>query len=190
MRMQPRVMFDQALETKKLGTALIRGIEQLKLSLGSQSLLVARLVALADRVEHQRLQLAVLGQFKRGKSTVVNALLGAPVLPAAVVPLTAIAIFIAWRAQPLVRIHFKDDRSPQQSSASEPDKIRDFLFRFVAEEANPEIGTDNAPRALISKIRKEAQNPNENDETQRNPPVPSIAFFGGVHNVLSIGGPA
>jgi hypothetical protein len=136
IRMQPRVMSDQAIETKELGSALIRGIEQLNLILGSQSPLAARLVALADRVEH--LQLAVLGQFKRGKSTVVNALLGVPVLPAAVVPLTAIATFIAWRAQPLMRIHFKDNRPAHESSASEPNRIRDFLFRFVAEEANPE----------------------------------------------------
>lgn len=36
---------------------------------------------LRERLRDSRLQLAVLGQFKRGKSTFVNALLGAPLLP-------------------------------------------------------------------------------------------------------------
>jgi len=53
-----------------------------------------RLHQLASRLAEQQLHLAVLGQFKRGKSTLLNALLGAPVLPVAVTPLTAIPTFI------------------------------------------------------------------------------------------------
>ena len=103
----------------------------------AESSLVARLRGLRERLRHERLQLAVLGQFKRGKSTFLNALLGAPVLPMAVVPLTAVATFIAWRPEPLVRVRFEDGRPLEQFTAHEPDAIRDFLFRFVAEEANP-----------------------------------------------------
>jgi hypothetical protein len=47
--------------------------------------------------------LAVLGQFKRGKSTLLNALLGEPLLPTSVVPLTAIPTFLRagrhWEAK-------------------------------------------------------------------------------------------
>ena len=64
-------------------------------AIGADSPLRSRLLALRDRLQNERLQIAVLGQFKRGKSTFVNALLGAPVLPTAVVPLTSIATFIA-----------------------------------------------------------------------------------------------
>lgn len=53
-----------------------------------------RLAGLRRRLREERCHLAVLGQFKRGKSTLVNALLGAPVLPAAVVPLTSIPTFL------------------------------------------------------------------------------------------------
>jgi GTP-binding protein EngB required for normal cell division len=56
--------------------------------------IVSRLEQLATRLAEQRLQLAVLGQFKRGKSTLLNALLGATVVPMAVTPLTAIPTFI------------------------------------------------------------------------------------------------
>jgi len=47
---------------------------------GSESPLVARLRLLRRRLEHEHLQIAVLGQFKRGKSTFINALLGADIL--------------------------------------------------------------------------------------------------------------
>jgi GTP-binding protein EngB required for normal cell division len=106
--------------------------------LGSDSPLAARFDSLRDRLRHNKLQLAVLGQFKRGKSSFINALLGAPVLPIAVVPLTAVPIFISWGATPSVRVAFKDGRADEELSADDPDAIREFLFRFVAEEANPE----------------------------------------------------
>jgi GTP-binding protein EngB required for normal cell division len=99
---------------------------------------------LHDRLLGERLQLAVLGQFKRGKSTFLNALLGAPLLPTAVIPLTAVATFISWRPQPLVRISFRGQRAAQEFSSTEPSAIRFYLFRFVAEEANPHNRLDVA----------------------------------------------
>jgi ribosome biogenesis GTPase A len=48
--------------------------------LADKSPLVEQLACLRLRLLQERSQLAVLGQFKRGKSTFINALLGAPVL--------------------------------------------------------------------------------------------------------------
>jgi hypothetical protein len=56
----------------------------------------AQVRELRSRLLEQRLQIAVLGQFKRGKSTLLNAILGEPVLPTGVVPLTAVPTFIRW----------------------------------------------------------------------------------------------
>ena len=50
----------------------------------------ATLSALRERLDETRLRVLVVGEAKRGKSTVVNALLGRAVLPAGVVPLTAV----------------------------------------------------------------------------------------------------
>src|SRR5438552_16984530 len=60
----------------------------------SQRKILERLNALRERLATERFQLAVLGQFKRGKSTVLNALLGQSVLPIGVVPVTAIPTFL------------------------------------------------------------------------------------------------
>ncbi len=49
------------------------------------------LAALADRLDSARLRVLVAGEAKRGKSTLVNALLGREVLPSGVIPLTAVA---------------------------------------------------------------------------------------------------
>jgi len=102
------------------------------------SSLLARLDGLHELLCHNRLQLAVLGQFKRGKSTFINALLGASLLPTGVVPLTAVPVYISWRSAGLVRVCFSDGRVNQEFAAERPDAIRDFLYGFVAEEANSE----------------------------------------------------
>jgi hypothetical protein len=98
----------------------------------------ARLDALADRLGAGRLQLAVLGQFKRGKSSFINALLGVPLLPSGVVPVTAIPTYIAWGASPLVEVWFHDGRAPTLFHPSDADATREIVARFVAEEANRE----------------------------------------------------
>jgi hypothetical protein len=49
-----------------------------------------RLLELRQRVEQDRFQLAVVGQFKRGKTSVLNALLRGEVLPSGALPFTSV----------------------------------------------------------------------------------------------------
>ena len=135
-RMTPRSNENERPEA--LAATLGRVEPALETAIGTKSPLVARLRVLRRRLEHERLQLAVLGQFKRGKSTFINALLGAAVLPTGVIPLTAVATFIAWRRAPLVVVRFKGEARSEEFAVQTADEIRNVLFRFVAEEANPE----------------------------------------------------
>jgi GTP-binding protein EngB required for normal cell division len=107
-----------------------------------QSSLARQVACLRSRLNQQRLQLAVLGQFKRGKSTFINALLGAPILPTGVVPLTAVAIFIEWGCEPVARVLFNDNRVPETYRSDDAHSVRDFLSRFVSEEQNPKNRLD------------------------------------------------
>ena len=52
--------------------------------------------ALAARVSEGRFYLACIGQFKRGKSTLINALIGEPVLPVGFIPVTAVPTVIRY----------------------------------------------------------------------------------------------
>ncbi len=49
---------------------------------------VANAAALAERIAAQRFYVACVGQFKRGKSMLLNALAGTSALPVGVVPVT------------------------------------------------------------------------------------------------------
>ena len=53
------------------------------------------LAAARARLAADRFNLVVLGEFKRGKSTLINALLGRNVLPTGVIPLTSVVTTIS-----------------------------------------------------------------------------------------------
>ena len=68
------------------------------------------LAGLRDRLHAGRLRVLVAGEAKRGKSTLVNALLGRQVLPAGVTPLTAIAATVAYGRDEGIEVSFTDGR--------------------------------------------------------------------------------
>jgi ribosome biogenesis GTPase A len=69
------------------------------------------LAALRDRLAAVRLRVLVVGEAKRGKSTLVNALLARAVLPAGVTPLTALATTVTYGADEDVEVRFLDGRT-------------------------------------------------------------------------------
>jgi predicted GTPase len=95
-----------------------------------QSLRVEREAqALADRVADKRFFVACLGQFKRGKSSLLNALLQTPVLPTGVVPVTAIVTILRHGAILRALVHFENGSRQNISVGSIAD--------YVSEERNP-----------------------------------------------------
>jgi len=85
--------------------------------------------ALAGRLRCDLFNLAVVGQFKRGKTTLINALIGQELLPSAIVPLTAVVTIIQYAPSQSVRIHFSDGRQQEVTPAELP--------AFVTEKGNP-----------------------------------------------------
>ena len=61
----------------------------------------------AQRLRDETITLVVLGEFKRGKSTLINALLGEELLPTAIVPLTAIPTVIEYGPRAGARVVFE-----------------------------------------------------------------------------------
>ena len=91
---------------------------------------VSELAALDEKLSTNRFYLAVLGQFKRGKTTLINGLLGADVLPVAVVPLTSIITMLSYGDRPEVTVHFL-------SGETRPSQMEE-LEQYVTERHNPE----------------------------------------------------
>lgn len=68
----------------------------------------ARLRELATRTRDGRFTLVLLGAFSSGKSSLINALLGAPALPVKVNPCTAVLTEVVHAASPLAQVHYTD----------------------------------------------------------------------------------
>lgn len=75
------------------------------------------------------LNIAVLGRFKAGKSSFLNHLLGRPLLPIGVVPVTSVVTEIEWGACERAEILFSDGRLDELPV----DQIGDF----ISEDRNP-----------------------------------------------------
>ena len=101
------------------------------------SLHAQRLEELEKRLSQGRFHLAVLGQVKRGKSTLLNALLGEDVLPSSVIPLTAIPTFVQYGEKRLFRVRYNDNRPDMEIKGEPTQWLNKQLMGFVTEDANP-----------------------------------------------------
>ena len=92
---------------------------------------------LNHRLCEGRFHLAVLGQFKRGKSTLLNALTGEPILPVGIVPLTAAPTFIQFGDLPKIRVKYQDGRPENEFTGTSTAERSAYLTGFVTERGNP-----------------------------------------------------
>lgn len=86
--------------------------------------------SLATRLTEGRFYVACIGQFKRGKSTLLNALVANSVLPAGIVPVTAVPTILRYGADKHARVRL---RAGEWIDISAGD-----LHSYVSEEHNPE----------------------------------------------------
>jgi len=111
---------------------LLRSLEQLK-TLIAQDAEVRRMAELHDlihKLKENQFYLVVLGQFKRGKTTLINTLLGTDLLPVGVLPLTSIITLIRHGEQPTAEVTFLNGTTKRISLPE--------LSDYVTESGNPE----------------------------------------------------
>jgi len=90
--------------------------------------IAADAVALLERLAEGRFYVACVGQFKRGKSSLLNALVGQPLLPVGVVPITTAVTVLRYGARVRARVRLGtewQDIAPGEIAA------------YVSEEQNP-----------------------------------------------------
>lgn len=96
--------------------------------------------SLGERLREGRFYVACIGQFKRGKSTILNALLEDRVLPTGVVPITAVHTVICYGETRRARVRFQ--------GGSWSNVAPEELTHYVSEEHNPE----NAKRVAAVEV--------------------------------------
>jgi hypothetical protein len=89
----------------------------------------AQLAALLDRLDAARMRVLVAGEAKRGKSTLINALLGREVLPSGVTPLTAVTTTVRYGDDEHAEVRFRDGHDEKHPLAA--------LTDLVTERGNP-----------------------------------------------------
>ena len=88
-----------------------------------------KLLSLEQKLASNQLHLAVLGQMKRGKSSFVNALLGAEILPTGVLPVTAIITEIKYGPAPDAAVIY---------TTGQREKVQlNTLADYITESGNP-----------------------------------------------------
>jgi hypothetical protein len=95
---------------------------------------------LSQKLSEQVFNLVAAGQFKRGKSTVINALLGEPLVPAGVVPLTSVVTVIQSGAAPAAYATLRYGEKRQIQIAE--------LGDYVTERGNP-ANTKSIERVIV-----------------------------------------
>jgi GTP-binding protein EngB required for normal cell division len=93
-----------------------------------------------DKLSKEEFYLAILGLFKRGKSTLINALLGQQIVPTGVIPVTSVITRIRYGADLKSKIRFSD--------GTEKELPVESLKEYVTEEGNP----NNSKNVVIADI--------------------------------------
>lgn len=130
-----------------------------------------------EQLSSGRFRLLVLGDMKRGKSSILNVLLGENLLPSAVTKCTAVLTIIQYGLQKRVVVHFKNkDKKPEELSFSEfrqkyTIQPRDAeMFEQQGKHAFPEVNYAivEYPLPLLEKGVEIVDSPGLNDTAELN----------------------
>lgn len=86
--------------------------------------------SLLQRLAEDRFYLTLAGQFSRGKSTLLNAMLGMDRLPTGVLPMTSVITAVSYNSHERVRMHFQNSNLTHEVGLSE-------LTEWITEKGNP-----------------------------------------------------
>ena len=82
-----------------------------------------------EKSADEHFEVAIVGEFKRGKSTLINAMLGEDVLPADVLPATATLNRVTYSEEPFVQVEYKDGRSER----IDIDQLENYVTKLTLE---------------------------------------------------------
>ena len=132
-----------AAATHNGGSPNLRSYEQLKFDLADlvretssraselkNEDLQRKLRDLLKRIAEDRFYLTFAGQFSRGKTTLINAMLGMDRLPTGIVPITSVITAVSYDTHERVVLHFEESHLTQDVSLDE-------LPEWITEQGNP-----------------------------------------------------
>lgn len=126
--------------------------------------IISHVEEIKTQVESKRIRVAMVGEFKRGKSSLINALLGSEILPADIEPTTAAVNRVTYGSIPKAYIRFKNDSVVSVNV----DDLSSYITKLTSESAqiakNIEEAVVEYPSALCQNYVDIIDTPGMNDE--------------------------
>lgn len=95
----------------------------------NQENIKSSLFEVQDKLQNDLFYLVILGEFKRGKSTFINSLLGKNILPTAIIPLTSIVTKVCYGEEVLAKVFFLN-QTREEIGLEE-------IEQYITEKGNP-----------------------------------------------------
>lgn len=101
---------------------------------------------LIDKLENNAMTVSIIGQFKRGKSSMSNAILEDTILPVGIVPITSAVTKVVYSEKKSAHVHFKNGAVEEVGF--------DELSRYISEQENKgnELGVEMVVLGAPSKF--------------------------------------
>ncbi|WP_341528342.1 dynamin family protein [Nostoc sp. UHCC 0302] len=139
------ISLDSVIEYNKVERTLVDDLNKLRDF--SKKLKLIKSVELIDevlkRIGERAFSIAIVGEFKRGKSTFINALLGKEILPSDILPCSATLNRVTYGVTPSVKIVFKNGEETQVPI----DKLSDYVTKLTPES---ETTAESIKEAVVS----------------------------------------
>ena len=151
-------MTDQAAKTYEIPTTLfdyrkielntVADLTRLKAiaeKVGLESEAIDLIISALARNKEQKFSIAVVGEFKRGKSTFINALLGKEILPSDILPCSATLNRVTYGLEPAAEIRYKSvDGLPERVEKIEIEELQDYVTKLTPESEQRASGVQEA----------------------------------------------
>ncbi|WJY26436.1 dynamin family protein [Sporosarcina trichiuri] len=96
-----------------------------------------KIARIRSQIHEERFQMIVVGEFSRGKSMFINALMGRQILPSLSRPSTAIRNAIVYSETPYIRLHYVEGTRP-------PELITEAAFKKLTAPMDPILGDEES----------------------------------------------
>lgn len=140
-------------------TTALQELSDVASALGASTLRARLDKDLVKKLEEDRFHLVVVGEFNHGKTTFVNALLGAPILPTGVTPTTATIHHLRYGDEPRAKVIFGGGRE----EPIEFEKVRTFVVGGESGTSEVEHIEVSYPAALLQERIVLVDTPGVND---------------------------
>lgn len=135
---------------------------------------VESLNAVKEKMQNHSFSVGIMGEFKRGKSTVINAMLGKEILPADILPCSATLNQIKWDAKPHAEVRFKDGSAKEVSIDDLADYVTKLTETSERNAANVEEAVVYYPCQFCQNGVQIIDTPGLNDDERMNQVAESV----------------